>query len=42
MCDTLIGLEWKKLLKIDVLIKKETVETHTARTFTLANAIFAS
>ena len=38
----LIGSGWKKLTKIDDLIQKETVETHTARTFTLANAIFAS
>jgi hypothetical protein len=38
----LIGLGRKKLLKIDDLMQKETAETHTARTFTLANAIFAS
>ncbi len=38
----LIGLGWKKLLKIDDLVQKETSETLTARTFTLANAIFAS
>jgi len=37
-----IGLGWKKLPKIDDLMQKETAETHTARTFTLANAIFAS
>jgi hypothetical protein len=34
-----IGLEWKKLQKIDDLVKKETAETLAARTFTLANAI---
>ena len=38
----LIGLGWKKLPKIDDLLQKETNETLTARTFTLANAIFAS
>lgn len=38
----LIGLGWKKLPKIDDLIQKEIAETHTARTFTLADAIFAS
>jgi len=38
----LIGLGWKKLTKIDDLMQKETAETHTTRTFTLANAIFAS
>jgi len=38
----LIGLEWKKLPKLDDLLQKENAETHTARTFTLANAIFAS
>ena len=42
MYDMLIGLGWKKLLKIDDIMLKETAETHTARTFTLANAIFAS
>ena len=36
------GLEWKKLQKMDDLMQKETAETLTARTFTLANAIFAS
>ena len=38
----LIGLGWKKLLKTDDLLQKGTAETLTARTFTLANAIFAS
>ena len=38
----LIGLGWKKLPKIDVILQKEIDETLTARTFTLANAIFAS
>ena len=38
----LIGLGLKKLPKIDDLLQKETAETYTARTFTLANAIFAS
>jgi len=38
----LTGFGWKKHPKIDDLLEKETVETHTARTFTLANAIFAS
>ena len=38
----LIGLGWKKVPKIDDLMQKETAETLTARTFTLANAIFAS
>ena len=42
MYDMQIGLGWKKLPKIDDLMQKETAETHTARTFTLANAIFAS
>ena len=42
MYDMLTGFGWKKLLKIDVLMEKETAEMHTARTFTLANAIFAS
>jgi hypothetical protein len=42
MYDMLTGFEWKKLLKIDDLVQKETSETLTARTFTLANAIFAS
>ena len=42
MYDMLIGLGWKKLPKMDNLIQKETAETYTARTFTLANAIFAS
>lgn len=37
-----IGSEWKKLQKMDDLMQKETAETLTARTFTLANAIFAS
>ena len=37
-----IGLEWKKLQKMDDLMQKEAFETLTARTFTLANAIFAS
>ena len=36
------GFGWKKLPKNDDLLKKETNETLTARTFTLANAIFAS
>jgi len=38
----LTGFGWKKLLKIDNLLQKETAETLAARTFTLANAIFAS
>ena len=38
----LTGLGWKKVPKIDDLMQKETAETLTARTFTLANAIFAS
>ena len=42
MYDMLTGFGWKKLLKMDDLMQKETAETHTARTFTLANAIFAS
>ena len=37
-----IGLEWKKLQKMDDLMQKETLETLTARTFTLVNAIIAS
>ena len=37
-----IGLEWKKLQKMNDLMQKETSETLTARTFTLVNAIFAS
>jgi Carbonic anhydrases/acetyltransferases, isoleucine patch superfamily len=37
-----IGSEWKKLQKMDDLLQKETFETLAARTFTLANAIFAS
>jgi hypothetical protein len=37
-----IGSEWKKVQKMDDLMQKETAETLTARTFTLANAIFAS
>jgi hypothetical protein len=37
-----IGSEWKNLQKMDDLIQKETSETLAARTFTLANAIFAS
>ena len=37
-----IGSEWKKVQKMDDLMQKETFETLTARTFTLANAIFAS
>ena len=37
-----IGLEWKKLQKMDDLMQKETPETLAARTFTLANAIIAS
>ena len=36
------GFGWKKLPKIDDLLQKGTAETLTARTFTLANAIFAS
>ena len=42
MYDMLIGLGWKKLPKIDDFLQKETAETLAARTFTLANAIFAS
>ena len=42
MYDMLTGFGWKKLLKIDDLLLKETDETLSARTFTLANAIFAS
>jgi len=42
MFDMLIGLGLKKLPKSDVLMEKETAEMHTTRTFTLANAIFAS
>ena len=38
----LIGFGGKKLPKMDDLMPKETAETLTARTFTLANAIFAS
>ena len=38
----LTGFGWKKLQKIDAFVQKETAETLTARTFTLANAIFAS
>ena len=37
-----IGLEWKKLQKMDDLMQKGTSETLAARTFTLVNAIFAS
>ena len=37
-----LGLEWKKLQKMNDLMQKETSETFTARTFTLVNAIFAS
>ena len=37
-----IGSEWKKVQKMDDLMQKETAETLTARTFTLANAIIAS
>lgn len=37
-----IGSGWKKLPKIDDLLRKENAETLTARTFTLLNAIFAS
>jgi hypothetical protein len=37
-----IGSDWKKVKKMDDLMQKETAETLTARTFTLANAIFAS
>ena len=36
------GFGWKKLQKMDDFLQKETAETLTARTFTLANAIFAS
>ena len=42
MYGMLTGFGWKKLLKIDDLVQKETSETLTARTFTLAKAIFAS
>ncbi len=38
----LIGFGGKKLPKKDDLLQKETAETLTTRTFTLANAIFAS
>ena len=38
----LIGLGWKKVQKNDDLMQKETAETLTTRTFTLAKAIFAS
>ena len=37
-----IGLEWKKLQKMNDLIQKGTFETLAARTFTLVNAIIAS
>jgi hypothetical protein len=37
-----IGLEWKKLQKMDDLMQKEVLETLAARTFTLVNAIIAS
>ena len=42
MYDMPTGLGWKKVPKIDDLMQKETAETLTARTFTLAKAIFAS
>ena len=38
----LTGFEWKKLRKTDDLLQKEIAETLATRTFTLANAIFAS
>ena len=38
----LTGFGWKKLPKMDDLVQKKIAETLTARTFTLANAIFAS
>ena len=38
----LTGFEGKKLPKTDDLFLKEIAETLTTRTFTLANAIFAS
>jgi hypothetical protein len=37
-----IGLEWKKMQKMDDLMQKEVLETLAARTFTLVNAIIAS
>ena len=37
-----IGSELKKLKKMDDLSQKQSFETVAARTFTLANAIFAS
>ena len=37
-----IGSEWKKVQKMDDLMQKETLESLAARTFTLANAIFAT
>ena len=36
------GFGWKNLPKMDDLLQKKIAETLTARTFTLANAIFAS
>ena len=36
------GFGWKKLPKMDDLLQKGAAETLTPRTFTLANAIFAS
>ena len=36
------GFGWKKLSKMNDLLQKKIAETLTARTFTLANAIFAS
>ena len=42
MYDMLTGFGWKKLPKTDNLLQKEIAETLTTRTFTLANAIFAS
>jgi hypothetical protein len=37
-----IGSGWKKLQKMNDLMQKKSPETLTARTFTLANAIFAT
>ena len=39
---TPIGSEWKKLQKNKGIMRKTTSETIDTRTFTLANAIFAS
>ena len=39
---TPIGSEWKKLQKNKGIMRKDALESIDTRTFTLANAIFAS